>query len=105
MAQKHPTDIANMLDVIGSELDLAYLSPWSAQIGVADLWQALWDEFQKMCGRYWVMGKSGHGPRGTFKVRVVNKEHPITSGLTDFEADDELYAKLEGDSPITVLVM
>ena len=47
VAQKHPTDIANMLDVIGSELDLAYLSHWAVEIGVADLWQALWDEFQK----------------------------------------------------------
>ena len=47
VAQKHPTDIANMLDVIGSELDLVYLSQWATAIGVADLWQALWDEFQK----------------------------------------------------------
>ncbi len=47
VAQKHPTDIANMLDVIGSQLELTYLSHWAAEIGVADLWQALWDEFQK----------------------------------------------------------
>jgi hypothetical protein len=46
-AQKHPTDIARMLDMIGSQLDLTYLSHWAAAIGVADLWQALWDEFQK----------------------------------------------------------
>ncbi len=63
-----------------------------------------WDEFHKMCGRYWVMGKSGHGPRGTFKVHVVNSDNPITRGLEDFEADDELYAKLQGDGPIDVLV-
>jgi hypothetical protein len=63
-----------------------------------------WEEFRKMCGRYWVMGKSGHGPRGVFKARVANKDHPITQGLADFEADDELYAKLLGDVPITVLV-
>ena len=63
-----------------------------------------WEEFRKMCGRYWVMGKSGHGPRSVFKARIANKEHPITQGLTDFEADDELYAKLLGDVPITVLV-
>jgi len=63
-----------------------------------------WEEFRKMCGRYWVMGKSGHGPRSVFKTRIANKEHPITQGLTDFEADDELYAKLLGDVPITVLV-
>jgi type 1 glutamine amidotransferase len=63
-----------------------------------------WEEFRKMCGRYWVMGKSGHGPRGVFKARVANKEHAITKGLGDFEADDELYAKLLGDVPINVLV-
>jgi len=63
-----------------------------------------WEEFRKMCGRYWVMGKSGHGPRSVFKARIANKEHPITQGLADFEADDELYAKLLGDAPITVLV-
>ncbi len=47
VAQKHPTDIANMLDVIGSQLDLAYIDQWAAEIGVADLWQVLWDEFQR----------------------------------------------------------
>jgi uncharacterized protein len=39
-----------------------------------------------------------------FKARIANKEHPITQGLADFEADDELYSKLQGDAPITVLV-
>ena len=63
-----------------------------------------WPEFRKLAGRNWVMGKSGHGPRAPFKVRVAKKDHPITQGLADFEADDELYAKLEGDAPITVLV-
>jgi hypothetical protein len=63
-----------------------------------------WEEFRKLCGRYWVMGKSGHGPRGVFKARVADKDHAITKGLEDFEADDELYAKLLGDVPINVLV-
>jgi type 1 glutamine amidotransferase len=62
-----------------------------------------WDEFKKLCGRCWVMNRSGHGPRGVFKVKIVDKDNPITRGLEDFEADDELYAKLEGDSPINVL--
>lgn len=60
-------------------------------------------EFGKLCGRYWVMGKSGHGPRSVFTAKVV-KEHPITQGLSDFQTDDELYAKLQGEGPITVLV-
>jgi type 1 glutamine amidotransferase len=63
-----------------------------------------WEEFRKMCGRYWVMKQSGHSPRSVFKVRVANKTHPITQGVTDFEADDELYSKMQGDAPINVLV-
>jgi len=62
-----------------------------------------WPEFGKLCGRYWVMKKSGHGPRNPFEVKIVNKEHPITKGLPDFTADDELYAKLQGDEKIEVL--
>ncbi|MBN2592221.1 MAG: ThuA domain-containing protein [Sedimentisphaerales bacterium] len=63
-----------------------------------------WEEFGKLCGRKWVMGTSGHGPRSVFKANVVNKEHPITAGLEDFETDDELYAKLQGTGNIDVLV-
>lgn len=63
-----------------------------------------WDEFARLCGRHWIMGKSGHGPRSTFGVKVVDTAHPITQGLANFEADDELYAKLQGDTPIHVLM-
>lgn len=63
-----------------------------------------WSEFQKLCGRYWVMGKSGHGPRSVFKSKIADKDHPITQGLEDFETDDELYAKMQGDAPIHTLV-
>jgi type 1 glutamine amidotransferase len=63
-----------------------------------------WPEFKALCGRVWVMGTSGHGPRGVFKATVVDKTSPITSGVSDFTQDDELYAKLQGDAPIHVLV-
>ncbi|MHC4070829.1 MAG: ThuA domain-containing protein [Planctomycetota bacterium] len=65
---------------------------------------AKWDEFGKLCGRKWVMGTSGHGPRSVFESNIVNKEHPITKGLSDFDTDDELYAKLQGTGKINVLV-
>jgi type 1 glutamine amidotransferase len=65
---------------------------------------AKWEEFGKLCGRKWVMGTSGHGPRSVFKSNIVNKEHPITAGLSDFDTDDELYAKLQGTGEIEVLV-
>ena len=35
-----------------------------------------WDEFGKLCGRYWVMGKSGHGPRGVFTAKIADEKHP-----------------------------
>jgi len=63
-----------------------------------------WEEFGKLCGRKWVMGTSGHGPRGVFAVKVVDKESPITKGLDNFQADDELYSKLQGTGEIHVLV-
>ena len=62
-----------------------------------------WSEFGKLCGRYWVMKTSGHGPRSVFEVHVTGKDHPITKGLENFKVDDELYAKLQGDTPIEVL--
>jgi type 1 glutamine amidotransferase len=63
-----------------------------------------WDQFGKLCGRKWVMKTSGHGPRSVFESQIVDREHPITKGLSNFTTDDELYAKLQGDEPIHVLV-
>ena len=62
-----------------------------------------WEEWGKICGRYWLMGKSGHGPKGEFEVKIVDKESPIIKGLEDFKTDDELYGKLLGDAKIHVL--
>ena len=63
-----------------------------------------WDEFGRLCGRKWVMGTSGHGPRSDFLSKIVDKEHPITKGLSNFTTDDELYATLQGHEDIHVLV-
>ena len=63
-----------------------------------------WEEFGKLCGRHWVMGTSGHGPRSNFPVKIAKQDHPITKGLEDFKIFDELYAKLQGTGPIEVLV-
>lgn len=62
-----------------------------------------WNEYRDLLGRVWVKGTGGHGPRGKFKVNIKAAEHPITKGVADFEADDELYAKLSGDAPIDIL--
>ncbi len=63
-----------------------------------------WEEFGKLCGRKWVMRTSGHGPRAVFESKIVDTGHPITKGLSNFETDDELYAKLQGTGEIHVLV-
>ena len=65
---------------------------------------AKWEEFGKLCGRKWVMGRSGHGPRNVFEAKVVDKQHPVTAGMDNFKTDDELYAKLQGTGKINVLV-
>jgi type 1 glutamine amidotransferase len=62
-----------------------------------------WPEYRNLIGRIWTEG-SGHGPRGPFKVKVARSDHPITRGIVDFDADDELYAKLVGDAKINVLI-
>ncbi len=62
-----------------------------------------WDDFKELVGRYWVMGTSGHGPRGTFKVKVADPKDPGMGGISDFETNDELYAKLQGSKSIHVL--
>jgi uncharacterized protein len=63
-----------------------------------------WPEYQNLIGRVWKKDVAGHGPRAVFDNKVVNADHPITKGLKDFKADDELYAKLSGDAKIEVLV-
>ncbi len=63
-----------------------------------------WEEFGELCGRHWVMGTSGHGPRSQFDADIANSDHPITKGLKDFKIFDELYAKLQGEGEINVLV-
>jgi type 1 glutamine amidotransferase len=63
-----------------------------------------WKEYVTIAGRVWD-GKNTHDPRGPFAVRIVNPEHPITRGLSDFTTDDELYIGLAGDVPITPLAV
>jgi uncharacterized protein len=63
-----------------------------------------WEEFGNMCGRKWVMGSSGHGPRGPFEAKIAKMDHPITQGMENFKADDELYSKLQVTGDIEVLV-
>jgi len=61
-----------------------------------------WPEFVDLAGKVWDR-KTGHDPRGPFQVRIAQQDHPITRGMQDFQADDELYTCLVGDRPVEVL--
>lgn len=47
-----------------------------------------WPEYLNIVG---LAQQSVHDPRGPFTVRIAHPNHPITRGMKDFEADDELY--------------
>ncbi len=47
-----------------------------------------WPEYLNVVGR---AQQSVHDRRGPFTVKISNPNHPITKGMTDFQADDELY--------------
>ena len=63
-----------------------------------------WPEFQDLAGRVWDEAMTGyHDPRGSFTIKIANADHPITRGMKDFQADDELYFCLKGDRQVEVL--
>jgi uncharacterized protein len=61
-----------------------------------------WPEYANLVGKVWDR-KNTHDPRGPFQVQIVQKEHSITRGMKDFQADDELYICLTGQRPVEVL--
>jgi type 1 glutamine amidotransferase len=62
-----------------------------------------WPEFRKIAGRVYDPKLPPHDPRGPYPVQIVDAEHPVTRGLRNFDADDELYTCLAGEVPIRVL--
>jgi hypothetical protein len=56
-----------------------------------------WPPYGRMTGGFWpeVPTRQFHGRRHSFKVRIVDKEHPIFRGMSDsFVATDELYHEM-----------
>ena len=59
--------------------------------------EAPWAEYARMVGGHWPAPpeKGYHGPRRSFPVRCVQREHPILSGMPEtFTATDELYRQM-----------
>jgi uncharacterized protein len=57
-------------------------------------------EFRNLLGR---AQKVKHDKRGQFTVKITDSQHPVTQGMKDFEADDELFIDLQGEQPVTIL--
>ncbi len=65
-----------------------------------------WSEFEDMVGLLWRVDdvhKAGHDHYGQFTVKIVDKGHFITKGMTDFPTTDELYRDLTKYSDFHVL--
>ncbi len=62
-----------------------------------------WPEYERLIGRVWDKVRT-HDPYRTFRVEVVDKEHPITRTLADFDIADELYFCLTGKPEIRTLL-
>ncbi|MFM7149334.1 MAG: ThuA domain-containing protein, partial [Gemmataceae bacterium] len=69
-----------------------------------------WPEYRKMVRRVWNHQRRGthppskHDAFGKFQVRIARPDHPLTSGLTSFEVEDELYFDQDGDDPVEPLI-
>ena len=64
-----------------------------------------WGEFINLTGGIWSKSnpETAHGDRHTFKVEVTKLDHPITRGVEDFWATDELYHNLKMIDSVHVL--
>jgi type 1 glutamine amidotransferase len=60
-----------------------------------------WKEYEQMLGLMWREG-TGHGAFHEFNVEIVDKDHPITKGMSNFNMHpDELYHKLVNSQKTT----
>ena len=62
-----------------------------------------WPEFQLLAGGSWKLGQTGHGPAHEFTVKLVDMNHPITRGLTNFITTDELWHRTALQTNIEIL--
>ena len=61
-----------------------------------------WPEYANLVGKV-LDKKSEHDPRGPFDIHIIEKNHPVTRGMKDFQADDELYRCLVDGRPVELL--
>jgi len=53
-----------------------------------------WPEYQQLVGATWDKGATAHSAIHEFPVKIVDRGHPVTRGLSDFTIRDELWHKM-----------
>lgn len=76
----------------------ALLALHTASISFGD-----WPAWRDILGARWVWGRSWHPPHGPTRTQVVDHRHPVTRGVPDFDAPDEVYSDLEMQPGVRVL--
>lgn len=65
---------------------------------------AAWQAWPKILGAFWAPSNIGHSIPHAFRVRLLDREHPITRGMpAEFTISDELYHRLDLDPAARVL--
>jgi uncharacterized protein len=54
-----------------------------------------WPEYARLMGCTWKIENVGHSVRHAFEVKWADPAHPIARGMPAFQADDELYHKID----------
>jgi type 1 glutamine amidotransferase len=66
--------------------------------------QAAWPAWRRLLGAFWPPQNIGHSIPHAFRVRLVDRDHPVTRGMPpEFTFSDELYHRLELEPGVRVL--
>ncbi len=89
----------------GGGLMFIHFANGAFHFSLPDAGESDWPYYRTLCRRVWNHhGNSTHDKYGSYIVKVVDQEHPITEGISDFKVSDELYYNQEGDEPIHILL-
>ena len=84
---------------------VAYRDSGGALVGVHVSSTAWPDEpeWANFLGGRWVRGTTMHPPLGPASIEVIDRDHPVTSGVASFETEDEKYTYLHVHEGVRVL--
>lgn len=54
-----------------------------------------WDQWGEVLGARWQWGRTWHPPPADIHISNINRHHPVTSNLDDFNVTDEIYHHLQ----------